>query len=207
MTAPGAGNRAIIARTCGFPAGEWVAMRQVHGAHVAPVCHPTDGELEADAVMTERPDLVLTVATADCVPILLCDPLRPAVAAIHAGWRGTATHIVGRTITAMEQAYGTKRDQIVAVIGPAIESCCYSVDEDVSRHFEEWEGRGLWREGRRIRLSLPRIVRGQLLVAGIRNEHIVLVDRCVSCEEERFFSHRRDRGQTGRQWNFIMIHR
>ncbi len=198
-------NRAIAARSCGLPEGRVVFLRQVHGDQVVEARHPVDSEFVADAVMTDRKNLVLTVATADCVPILLCDPERPAIAAVHAGWKGTAMNIVGRTVAEMERRYGAKRNHIVAAIGPSIGECCYTVSGDVAYRLREWQGAGLREEGPQYRVSLSRINRAQLLEAGVEEEHVTAIDLCVSCHEELFFSHRRDHGQTGRQWNFIMI--
>lgn len=162
-----------------------------------------------DAIITDQPDRALCIRTADCVPVILADPGKRVIANIHAGWKGTALNITGKVIGAMTERFGCRAEQIIGVIGPAIGACCYEVDEPVI------SAMGQWREGRdvcrpvaalnRWMVDLPRINQNQMASAGIVKENMTLVDLCTSCREDLFFSHRRDKGETGRHVHFIML--
>jgi polyphenol oxidase len=171
------------------------SLKQVHSARCLAVSSPgCTGE--GDALITDRPGVALSIRTADCFPILLADPERRAVAAIHAGWRGTEQGIVGRTIDAMCSDFDTSPGQIVAAIGPGIGVCCYEVGEDVAQRF------GLKGAGR---LDLAAVNREQLNRAGVPASRIDTLGHCTRCESELFHSYRRDREQAGRMISFIRI--
>jgi hypothetical protein len=175
------------------------SLTQVHSALVVNISLnvPTPGCAgEGDALITNRPGVALSIRTADCFPILLADLEHRAVAAIHAGWRGTEQGIVGRTLDAMRSDFDTSPDQIVAAIGPGIGACCYQVGEDVARRF------GLNGAGR---LDLAAINRAQLIRAGVPASRIDTVGHCTFCESALFHSYRRDGEQAGRMISFIRI--
>ena len=163
----------------------------------------------ADALMTGIPGIVLSVSIADCVPILLFDERRKVIAAVHAGWRSTAAGLPAKVVGEMKEIFGTRPEDVAAGIGPSIGPCCYEVDEPVlsafaklSPYWEEWvreEGEGRWR------LDLVRANQTLLLGAGIPRERIFSSGICVSCQEELFFSHRRDGKRTGRMMGIIMM--
>jgi polyphenol oxidase len=162
-----------------------------------------------DAVITDQPNQALCIRTADCVPIFIVDPERRIIANIHAGWKGTALNITAKVIGTMEIHFGSRAEHLIAVIGPAIGSCCYEVDDPVIKAMGPWgENRAVCRPasraGRRM-LDLPLINRNQMTRSGIPAENISLLDLCTSCREDLFFSHRRDGGITGRQVHFIML--
>ena len=160
--------------------------RQVHGAAV--VRAGTRG-VEADAMWTDEPGEPVMVVTADCVPVALVRlGGRPAVALAHVGWRGLLAGVVPATVAAVGSRH------VAAAIGPGIGPCCYEVGEDVSTPVRAALGTGLSIDGH---LDLPGAVERAL-----RNAGCVCVDRfdeCTSCHHERYFSHRRDEGLTGRQ--------
>ena len=179
-------------RFCDLSQQHMAAVRQVHSARCLIVDSPgTAGE--GDALLTAQPGLAVSVRTADCLPILLADPERPAVAAVHAGWRGTAARIVQQAVAAMEREFGTNPAQLVAAIGPGIGVCCYQVGEDVARQFE-LHGAG--------RVDLAEENRRQLQEAGVRDARIDLLGLCTFCDR-RFHSWRRDKEQAGRMISFI----
>jgi YfiH family protein len=178
-------------------------LRQVHGSRV--VC--CDGEPvpppEGDALATARPGLAACVLTADCVPVLLGDPRTGAVAAVHAGWRGTLARAAARAVEALEREYGARRENLLAAVGPAIGPCCYEVSPDLAERFQVEFGTAVMAHPRTPRVDLWTANEAVLQQAGIPGERIEVLDRCVACDAESFFSHRRDGVRTGRQVGFI----
>jgi hypothetical protein len=151
---------------------------------------------EGDALVTNRPGLAVSVRTADCYPILLADTRHLAVAAVHAGWRGTAAHIVDRTLERMNTEFGTEPRDVIAAIGPGIRVCCYEVGEEVARQFG-YDGRA--------HLDLVLENRKQLEAAGVPPHNIEALDVCTFCDAERFFSYRREKEKAGRMTSYIRI--
>ncbi|HOL59011.1 MAG TPA: peptidoglycan editing factor PgeF [Syntrophales bacterium] len=198
-------NLFVIARAFGFDVGQFFFLHQVHGRKVIRVEGRASTIPDADAAITDQKGLALAIKTADCVPILLCDPERPAIGAVHAGWRGTAGQIAMETVEAMERAFGTKRASLLAALGPGIGACCYEVDERVVSALKRWEGPGIYGKENKFFVDLALINARQLLAADLTEDHIAMMDLCTSCQGHLFFSHRRDRGKTGRQLSFIMI--
>lgn len=194
-------NRDRLARAAGFPVERLVLAEQVHGVTVA---RGRPGELpEADALWTDAPDTWIGIRTADCVPVLLSSEDGARVAAVHSGWRGTVARIAAAAVAALERE-GTPPRALRAAIGPAIGACCYEVGEDLADQFAAAFGAEVVRrDGPRPRLDLRRAVRHTLLQAGLTDGAIEDVSGCNACEPERFFSHRRDRGGTGRHLAFI----
>jgi YfiH family protein len=151
---------------------------------------------EGDALVTRIPGIAVSVRTADCFPILLADPESRAIAAVHAGWRGTATGVVGASLARMHNEFGTEPENVYAAIGPGIGRCCYEVGAEVARQF------GLPEAGR---LDLAVENRTQLIAAGLRPERINQVGGCTFCHPEQFFSWRRDHDPAGRMISFIRV--
>ena len=150
---------------------------------------------EADALLEDRPGAVVAVKTADCIPVLLADERRHAVAAVHAGWRGTAAGIAARAVEAMTARFGSNPADLHAAVGPGIGACCYEVGPEVAAQF------GL--EGR-VHLDLPAENRRQLANSGIPTGRIYVSGLCTMCRPE-FHSFRRDREAAGRMYSFIGI--
>ncbi len=161
-------------------------LKQTHSSDV--IRAESSGCLgEGDALATNLPGLTLEIRTADCIPILLIDPIHHAVAAIHAGWRGTKAEIARQTVEQMRNWYGSEPEQLLAAIGPGIGPCCFEVGPEVAAEFG--------RVGR-VKLNLAEINRDLLKAAGVRN--IVNTELCTRCDGERFHSYRRDREAAGR---------
>ena len=153
---------------------------------------------EADALITDCPSVTVSIRTADCLPILLVDPQRHAVAAIHAGWRGTVTEIAAHTVERMRQRYGTHPADLYAAIGPGIGKCCYEVSEDVASQFgEAVDGAG------KARLDLADENLRRLIHAGVRRDQVDILTQCTFCNAERFYSYRREGERAGRMISFI----
>lgn len=179
-------------------------VRQVHGGRVVRLDAAGLPEQEADAVATSRPGLAACVLVADCVPVLIGDPRTGAVAAVHAGWRGTLARAAARAVEALEREYGAHPDNLLAAIGPAIGPCCYEVSPELAERFEAEIGPGVGMlHPRAPRLDLWTSNERVLRDAGVLAERIEVIDRCVACDAESFFSHRRDGARTGRQVGFI----
>jgi purine-nucleoside/S-methyl-5'-thioadenosine phosphorylase / adenosine deaminase len=151
---------------------------------------------EGDALVTRTPGVAVSVRTADCFPILLADPEAHTVAAIHAGWRGTATGVVGTSLERMRREFGTDPANVYAAIGPGIGRCCYEVGVEVARQF------GMPERGN---LDLAVENRNQLIAAGLQPDRIEIVGGCTFCHPALFFSWRRDHERAGRMISFIRI--
>jgi hypothetical protein len=170
-------------------------LKQIHSNIVFLAGRPGLGG-EGDALVTNCPGLAISVRTADCYPILLADARSRAVAAIHAGWRGTATHIVEKTLEKMGTEFGTSPADVHAAIGPGIGVCCYEVGEDVARQFG-YRGK--------THLDLASENRKQLEAAGVKPYNIEALGVCTFCDAERFFSYRREKEEAGRMTSFVRI--
>lgn len=164
-----------------------------------------DETLRADALITDLPQVVLTILTADCVPILLYEPERRVIGAVHAGWQGSRLAIVRKCVEAMARRYAADPGKMLAYIGPSIDGCCYEVGEEVARHFRTIEG--AVRPGNRGRpmLDLKRVNAAQLREAGLKEAHIERSDICTACEREHYFSYRAEGGCSGRFMSAIML--
>lgn len=170
--------------------GPYTYLKQIHSAIVA-IAEAERGCLgEGDALVTSEPGQIVGIRTADCVPILLADPVRRVVAAVHAGWRGTVADVVTRTVERMESA----ASDLYAAIGPAIGECCFEVGPEVSEKF-----RSIFPDRENLRhVHLVEANRRQLLAAGIRESRIESANRCTVCEADLLHSYRRDKEASGR---------
>ncbi len=179
-------------------------VRQVHGARVARDVDPAAPAEEADAVVSARPGVAACVSVADCVPILLADPGTGAVAAVHVGWRGTIARAAAEGVRALVAA-GADASRLLAAIGPSIGPCCYEVSQDLADRFARELGPDVVVAGDRggPHLDLWRANARVLAESGLRAERVDVLRRCTSCERDRFFSHRRDAGRTGRQVGYV----
>lgn len=197
--------------------GRVVMANQVHGAEVravtqadikADLLDPTP--FEADALVTDAAGITLVVFSADCIPILLFDPVRRVVGACHAGWRGTAGAIAAATVRAMGERYGCRPGDIRAAIGPGIGGCCFETDGDVPEAMERSLGglaapfiQGLGQG--RYQVELKGINRAILLKSGLSEKLIDISPDCTCCLHERYWSHRYTQGRRGSQAAVIML--
>lgn len=175
---------------------------QARGGGASGALSPPLGE--ADALWTQEPGVAVGIRTADCLPMLLEDPVGRRVAAAHAGWRGVIAEIAARTVEAL-QAAGSRAGDLRVAIGPCIQRCCFEVDGELPERFERAFGAEVVVRvpGKAKRhLDLPLAVRRTLVRAGVPEAQVAVVAACTCCER-RFFSHRRERGVTGRHLSFI----
>jgi YfiH family protein len=178
-------------------------VRQVHGTRVVHLRQPTEPAEEADAVLATAPRVAGCVSVADCVPVLLADPGTGAVVAVHAGWRGSIARVSQAAVRALAAVTQAGAERFLASIGPSIGPCCYEVSPDLAARFAGEIGPVVRAGAGAPRLDLWEANRRLLIEAGLRAEAVEVVGRCTSCEDRSFFSHRRDRGRTGRQVAFI----
>jgi YfiH family protein len=171
-------------------------LRQIH-SDIAVHADRPGCPAEGDALLSDTPGRIVAVKTADCVPILLADARHRAVAAVHAGWRGTASHIVQKTIDAMAARWNTRAADLYAAIGPAIGACCYEVGPEVAVQFTG--------ASERAHIDLAGANRRQLLAAGLDPDHISTAGLCTFCHPGEFHSFRRDREAAGRMYSFIGV--
>jgi YfiH family protein len=176
--------------------GNLATLKQIHSS----TCVPAGGRSgvlgEGDALLENRPGSVVAVKTADCIPLLLVDDHHRAVAAVHAGWRGTVARIASGAVAAMRSQYGTDPEDLHAAIGPGIGKCCYEVGPEVAEQFGE-QGRA--------HIDLAEANRRQLVAAGVTPGRIYASNLCTMCRPEEFHSFRRDREAAGRLHSFAGI--
>jgi len=210
-----------------------VRLRQVHSDIIHRIDHAPEHLLTGDGLVTDTPCLLLAVQTADCLPVLLVDLRRRAVGAFHAGWRGTLARVVEKGVGAMRLHFGSEPGDLHAAIGPGIAACCFAVGEEVRERFHAQFAYAaeLFREvnesdpvrekypllfmtarapghseaGRTIYLDLREANRRQLLAAGLAASNIAALDLCTACRSDLFFSHRAEKGLTGRQMGVVGI--
>ncbi|HEX4137283.1 MAG TPA: peptidoglycan editing factor PgeF [Bryobacteraceae bacterium] len=176
-------------------------VKQIHSRIVIDVAEVKDGlKPEGDALISNQPGVLVGMKTADCVPILLVDTANRAVAAIHAGWRGTAENIAACTVQEMARRWNTRPENLRAAIGPSIGACCYEVGPEVLSRFDRWISTTASTTGDR-HLDLPAINEMQLRAE--RVDDIWKSGECTFCSAERFFSFRREREHAGRMLSFI----
>lgn len=205
-------NYEILANALSFDTKNLVLTRQTHSDIVRTVTKTDAAGLdhsaypECDALITNDPGTALVVFTADCTPILLHDPITGAVGAAHAGWRGTAANIAGKTVEAMVRAYGCDPANIHAAIGPNIAQCCFACDADVPDAMTDALGDTAreWIERREDKyyVNLKAINAQFLRNSGVT--HIEISTECTMCSCHRFWSHRVTKGNRGSQGAIIV---
>ena len=230
-------NRTAFLRALGATSGKkvWplVTLRQIHSDLIHCISAAHAGQLAGDGLVTATPQILLAIQTADCLPVILVDTKRRAVAVLHAGWRGTVKRIVEKGVGEMRRYFGTRPRDIKAAIGPGIHSCCYDVGPEVRDHFEsQFEyASELFHEIKesdpvrekypllfltarapghselpnKIFLDLVEANRRQLLAAGVPSGSISVSPLCTSCRTDILFSYRKERGTTGRMMGVVGI--
>jgi len=192
-----------------FPAYSFIGAYQTHSDNIQIIKKNEtlgwdsldDAIQDCDALISNQPKVMLSILTADCVPILLFDPIKKVIAAVHAGWKGTQSKILLKTVQRMKEAFFCHESDLIVGIGPSIGKCCYEVDWNVAQHFSDIPN-SYTQNNEKYKLDLPFINQQQLLKAGVKADNIELSGVCTACENERYFSYRKEGGCSGR---FITI--
>ncbi|HLH07087.1 MAG TPA: peptidoglycan editing factor PgeF [Terriglobales bacterium] len=230
-------NREIFLKRLGAANGRklWptAPMHQIHSAVIHRVDAVAEKTLQGDGLITNVSGLLLTVRTADCVPVLLADGKKRVIGAFHAGWRGTLARIVEKGVGEMRRQFGSDPGDMVAAIGPCIHACCYEVSDDFREKFrtqfayaddlfeEVFDSNSLHLKypllflnqrapghgdaASKLHLNLVEANRRQLLDSGLAEKNIWMSELCTSCRTDVLFSHRAEFGQTGRMLAAIGI--
>jgi YfiH family protein len=204
-------NRRRFERETGLRWEDLAGLSQVHEDGVLVVDRPV-AELPPveqrcfDASVSDRPEAVLAVRTADCVPLLLFCPERRVAAAVHAGWRGSLSGIAARAVESMTAAYACLPADLLAAIGPCIHVDAFEVGAEVFEPFHSRFGAPVaQRRSAALHVDLVAANQQVLLEAGLSADRIEVIDHCTCARDDLFYSHRRDKGRTGRQMAFICV--
>jgi YfiH family protein len=210
-----------------------VGLRQIHSDVIHLVESPVADPLVGDGLITNRPGIALAVMTADCLPVMLVDKKNRAAGVFHAGWRGTVQRIAEKGLGAMRRHFDSMPQEVEAVVGPGIGGCCYEVGEELKSKFESQFAYGselfhevlesdpirekypmLFMNPRapghgdpcaKLHLDLAEANRRQLLAMGIPENQITVLGQCTACNPRKFFSHRAEKGKTGRMMAVVGI--
>ncbi|MCL2248490.1 MAG: peptidoglycan editing factor PgeF [Oscillospiraceae bacterium] len=198
-------NYDLLCKALGIESRDLVCNSQVHGTDIRIATLGDTGKLfergapKADGLITNSPGVALMVFSADCVPILLHDPVKNVIGAVHAGWRGTASNIVGCAITKMETVFSCKPSDIRAAIGPCISKCCFETDDDVASALSNVSTKC----GEKYMVDLKKSNMLSLEKAGVHD--IVVSNECTSCSSDKYWSHRKTKGKRGTQAALITL--
>jgi YfiH family protein len=223
-------NRALLQSVIGANNLHLVPLKQIHSDVIHRVSSPPGQPHKGDASTTNHQDLLLGVQTADCVPILFVDPIKRAVAAVHAGWRGTLGRIAQKTVGRMQMEFGSKPEDLLVALGPSIGPCCYEVGAefvinftaqfaDADDYFDEarsgeepnplqWLNMappGHQPPPKNVHLDLRKANRSQVIAAGVREKNIYISDLCTACRTDLLFSFRKEGPRSGRLLSVIGI--
>jgi hypothetical protein len=192
-------NRVRVLRALAIPEKEPLRVSQVHGARIV---EPSGAPSEADGFLVRAGDPWVAVSAADCAPVALVARDGKSGALVHSGWRGARERIAAQAALRLSD-HGARLSEIRVAIGPCIHVCCYPVGEEVTRAFpsEVFERRN----GGDLALDLPAAIAWGLTEAGVPREAIHVAPECTSCGGAAYYSHRRDRGVTGRHWGLLRL--
>ena len=220
-------NYQRLARALGAEVGQFVCSDQTHTVNVRRVTAADAGKgltrerdyRDVDGLITDEPGLVLSTFYADCVPLYVVDPVHRAIGMSHSGWRGTAARMGAVTLSAMQEAYGTRPEDVVCAVGPSICKDCYEVSADVADIFvEEFPGHeqeilaeseknsvGMAHADKKYQLDLWKANEIIFQEAGVRKEHLAVTDICTCCNPKLLFSHRASHGKRGNLGGFLYL--
>lgn len=199
-------NHDALAQALGYDRHSLIHMRQIHSDRIVIVDETLnfDTPPECDALITNRSNTPLMVMSADCTGILIYDPIHKAIGAVHAGRSGALNAILPKTIDAMNQTFGSHKEDLCIVLGPSIGGCCYEINETIASECEEkGYSCALRREDKKLFLDVNTILLMQLKRLGI--EKIEVIQECTSCHHDRYFSYRADKQYTGRIAGIIIL--
>lgn len=203
-------NYSIFCDTIGVKKEKLVLPHQVHSSVVKTVTQRDAGKGlmresdlgDFDALITAEIGLPIAVFYADCTPLLLLDPVKKVIAAVHSGWRGTLARISRKTVQIMQRNFGCLPENILAAFGPSIKQCHFEIGSEVFTEFcQSFGARNMYgsrKIGEKYYVDTDRLNIAQLLAEGLLKENISRCDICTFCNHDSFYSHRADKGNTGR---------
>ena len=177
-------------------------VHQVHGRVIVTTEEASRGPVEADGILVSAGDPWIAVTVADCAPVAIVEPGSARAALLHCGWRGARDGIPGAAVTRLEEE-GFDAGRLLAAIGPCLHACCFPVGPEVAAEFDPSHLRP--HPTGQPSLDLPDAIVADLVRAGMEPDRIAVASECTSCQPERWFSHRRDKGLTGRHWALLRI--
>lgn len=183
-------NRRRFFQTVGLSMDHLATYRQIHSDLVEKEERPGIYAEGADGVITQTPNVVLMALAADCVPVMIVDPVQKALSVVHSGWRGTASGISIKAAEKMIKEYGSKPKDLWIGIGPSIGECCYEVSREVYEKTWQSVDQKHQAEIANPHLNLWEVIKKQMLSLHVPEEQILIAGHCTCCENERFFSHR-----------------
>lgn len=210
-------NYELLSKALDLDLGKIVRGYQSHTINIRNVGEENKGKLwaerpefmDVDGLLTDQPGIALMTFHADCTPIYFYDPIKKVIGMAHAGWRGTLYYMAGAMVERMALEFGSNPADLMAVIGPSLGQCCFEVDSDVAEQFlsansayeeyvgEKWAGK--------YHIDLWGITKYQLLERGLKTENIEFSGVCTKCRQDLFFSHRGQKGESGRMVGIIMM--
>ena len=195
-------NRNRVSAALGLEGMQWSVADQVHGCRISAVSREeSDPHPETDALELVESGIIAGISLADCHPVLIFDPVRDTGLICHAGWRGCAAGIAGKAVNRLVEG-GSIRSDLIAAAGPGIGPCCYQVNDDVADEFRSEfdypDGVILRGENGSLRLNIEAALLTQLRKAGLSEHKVGIAGFCTACRHDEFFSHRKEKGLTGR---------
>lgn len=205
-------NYKLLAEDLGVDVNRIVCARQQHTDNIRIVTEDDCGKgvivvdsdiRDTDGLITNIPGIPIVVFTADCVPLLLCDPINKVVAATHAGWRGTAQKIGKKTVQLMKSEFGCAPENIIAAVGPSIGSCCFEVGRDTAEQFDAQYR--VPKPNDKFHVDLWAVNKDDMISEGMLAEKIYVSDECTICNSDKYYSYRTHKEHTGRQVAVISL--
>lgn len=203
-------NRERFLSAIGVDYRSLVCAKQVHGKNIEYITEEKKGSgaldfessiSDTDGFITDKKNIPLAILTADCLSVFVYDPARPAIAILHAGWRGTEKNICAEGVRAMRERFGSSPEELLVGFGPSIRACCFEVEKDFKSNFPF----GLVKREGRIFMDIALVNREQLKAGGVKEENIFDPKICTSSQNKDFFSFRKEAEAAGRMISVIML--
>lgn len=203
-------NRKIFCKAIGIELDSLVLAQQAHSDKIMVVdeshagCGVYDYESglpNTDAIITNSNSIAIGILTADCVPVMLFDPIKKVIGVAHAGWKGSLLKIAEKTVLKMKEVYGTKPSDCLSALGPCIGKCCYEVSNNIIEQFKN--SFGYESKNDENKLDLLQIIKMQLIDIGVKD--ISSMELCTACNLNLFYSHRAENGHTGRMISLLKL--
>lgn len=206
-------NKNILGQSLKINLEKVVTCKQVHGNRVLVAKSDTDcknfKDYEADALITNLVNVPIAVFTADCLSIFILDPINKVIGIVHAGWKSTFENISAKVLEAMQKEYQANPNYYQVALGPCIKECCYQISlklaEKFINNFPDLSPEIVVQKNKAYYLNLTLINKELLLKAGVKESNIAISKYCTSCHSDYFFSHRRDKGKTGRMMSIMYL--